>query len=66
MLAPGGELLLCHWQHPTSDVPLDGVLVHEQAAMMLRSHHRASYVDDDLRLDVWGDAASVASGEGRV
>ena len=29
---PGGELVLCHWQHPTEHVPLDGVLVHEQAA----------------------------------
>ena len=65
-LAPGGELLLCHWQHPTRDVPLDGQLVHEQAAAMLRSRRRASYEDEDLRIDVWGDGASIARREGRT
>jgi LmbE family N-acetylglucosaminyl deacetylase/SAM-dependent methyltransferase len=65
-LAPGGELLLCHWQHPTRDVPLDGPLVHDQAASVLRAGHRASYVDEDLRIDVWGDGPSVARREGRT
>ncbi len=40
-LAPGGEIVLCHWQHPTRDVPLDGQSFHEQAASMLRTGHRA-------------------------
>lgn len=65
-LAPGGELVLCHWQHPTRDVPLDGVLVHEQAAALLDLTLRATYVDRDLRIDVWGPAESVAELEGRV
>jgi LmbE family N-acetylglucosaminyl deacetylase/SAM-dependent methyltransferase len=65
-LAPGGELVLCHWQHPTQDVPLDGVLVHEQAATALRSRRRVTYHDDDLRIDVWGDGDSLARREGRA
>jgi LmbE family N-acetylglucosaminyl deacetylase len=65
-LAPGGELVLCHWQHPTRDVPLDGQLVHEQAASMLGPALRASFVDGDLRIDVWGDGPSVAHREGRT
>lgn len=65
-LAPGGEILLCHWQHPTTDVPLDGALVHEQALTMIRRARRATYVDEDLRIEVWGDAASLANQEGRV
>jgi LmbE family N-acetylglucosaminyl deacetylase/SAM-dependent methyltransferase len=65
-LAPGGELVLCHWQHPTTDVPLDGVLVHEQASTAIRLGRRATYVDDDLRIDVWGDADSPARREGRA
>jgi LmbE family N-acetylglucosaminyl deacetylase/2-polyprenyl-3-methyl-5-hydroxy-6-metoxy-1,4-benzoquinol methylase len=66
VLAPGGELVLCHWQHPTQDVPLDGVLVHEQAATVLRAGRRATYADADLRIDVWGDAPSLARQEGRA
>jgi LmbE family N-acetylglucosaminyl deacetylase/SAM-dependent methyltransferase len=65
-LAPGGELVLCHWQHPTEHVPLDGVLVHEQARTALRLRRRATYLDDDLRIDVWGDADSIARREGRA
>ncbi|WP_377640180.1 PIG-L family deacetylase [Oryzobacter terrae] len=64
-LAPGGELLLCHWQHPTTDVPLDGRLVHDQAASQLGLHRRASYADEDLRIEVWGDGPSLALREGR-
>ena len=65
-LAPGGEIVLCHWQHPTRDVPLDGQLVHEQAASMLSTGHRASYVDEDLRIDAWGGGPSIARREGRT
>jgi LmbE family N-acetylglucosaminyl deacetylase/2-polyprenyl-3-methyl-5-hydroxy-6-metoxy-1,4-benzoquinol methylase len=65
-LAPDGEIVLCHWQHPTQEVPLDGVLVHEQAASMLRTPHRAAYVDADVRIEVWGDGPSPARREGRV
>jgi hypothetical protein len=65
-LAPGGELVLCHWQHPTEQVPLDGALVHEQAGSALRLRRRATYLDDDLRIEVWGDSDSLARREGRT
>ncbi|MGB3829487.1 MAG: bifunctional PIG-L family deacetylase/class I SAM-dependent methyltransferase [Ornithinimicrobium sp.] len=65
-LAPGGELVLCHWQHPTNGVPLDGVLVHEQAVALLGYPPRARHVDEDLCIEVWGDAPSVAESEGRT
>ena len=65
-LAPGGEVLLCHWQRPTTDVPLDGVLVHEQAATVLSGTRRAEYVDEDVRIEVWGDPLSLAEQEGRA
>jgi LmbE family N-acetylglucosaminyl deacetylase/SAM-dependent methyltransferase len=65
-LAPGGEIVLCHWQHPTEQVPLDGPLVHEQADTALGLRRRATHHDDDLRIDVWGDADSPARREGRT
>lgn len=65
-LAPGGELLLVHWQHPTRDVPLDGRLVHEQAETILADlPHTGHYLDADLRLDGWGGPESIAALEGR-
>ena len=65
-LAPGGELVLCHWQHPTERVPLDGALVHEQAATALSLERKGTYVDEDVRIEVWGDGGSLARREGRV
>ena len=65
-LAPGGELVLCHWQHPTEQVPLDGALVHEQAATALDLDRRATYLDEDVRIEVWGDGGSLAQREGRA
>lgn len=34
-LKPGGELLLCHWQHPVKGWPLDGGQVHALAREIL-------------------------------
>jgi SAM-dependent methyltransferase len=66
-LAPGGEVVLCHWQHPTQDVPLDGALVHEQAAGVFALPRRVEYSDADLRIEVWGGGPdSVAEQEGRT
>ncbi len=65
-LTPGGELVLCHWQHPTNNVPLDGLLVHDQARSVLGRPPRASHLDEDLCIEVWGEAPSVAASEGRV
>ncbi|MEO7421082.1 MAG: bifunctional PIG-L family deacetylase/class I SAM-dependent methyltransferase [Ornithinibacter sp.] len=65
-LAPDGELLLCHWQHPTVGVPLDGPLVHQQATSVLGREPRASYRDGDLLIDTWREGQSLAEREGRA
>ncbi len=65
-LAPGGELVLCHWQHPTNRVPLDGLLVHEHARCVIGRQLRARHIDEDLCIEVWGGAPSVAASEGRI
>lgn len=64
-LAPGGEIVLAHWQHPTSGIPLNGSLVHTQACHAFDLQRRVRYADADLRIDVWGSPASVARVEGR-
>lgn len=65
-LAPGGEVVLVHWRHPTEGVPLDGPAVHAQAAAALADlGHRVRHADADVLVDVWGGPASVAAAEGR-
>ncbi|MGB5951099.1 MAG: bifunctional PIG-L family deacetylase/class I SAM-dependent methyltransferase [Ornithinimicrobium sp.] len=64
-LADGGELLMCHWQHPTLDIPLDGVLVHEQAEALMGRSPSASYHDEDVSILLWSSSSSVAEREGR-
>ncbi|KRE60820.1 bifunctional PIG-L family deacetylase/class I SAM-dependent methyltransferase [Nostocoides sp. Soil756] len=65
-LAPGGEVVLVHWRHPTDGVPLDGPAVHAQAATAFSDlGHRVRYADADVLVDVWGGPASVAAAEGR-
>ncbi|MCY7402098.1 MAG: bifunctional PIG-L family deacetylase/class I SAM-dependent methyltransferase [Nocardioides sp.] len=64
VLAPQGEVLLCHWRRPTRDVPLDGPLVHRQARAALDLPLVSSYADDDVVLDVWSAADSPATREG--
>lgn len=59
VLADSGEIVLVHFQHPTSDIPLDGGLVHEQAASVFELPRRARYVDADVAIDVWGEPVSV-------
>ena len=65
-LAEGGEIVLVHWQHPTEDIPLDGLLVHEQARRVLDLPLRATYCDVDVRIDSWGGPLSIAEMEGRA
>lgn len=52
-LAPGGELLACHWRHPIEGGELDGDAVHRllDATPGLQSvvHHR----EVDLVIDLW-------------
>lgn len=64
VLAEGGEIVLCHWRHPTSDIPLDGPLVHAQARRALDLPRRVAYRDDDVLLDVYGAGPSVAERDG--
>lgn len=53
LLADGGELVLVHWSHPTTDIPLDGVAVHAQVRSVL-GEPRVAYRDADVLLDVYG------------
>lgn len=62
-LRAGGEIVLVHWQHDTTDVPLGGRFVHAQAATMLDLARTAHYVDADVVLDVYGGPASIAAEE---
>ncbi len=66
VLTPGGELVLCHWQHATRHVPLDGILVHQQARDMMGEAPRARHLDEDLCIEIWGEGPSVAREEGRA
>ncbi|WP_136064085.1 SAM-dependent methyltransferase [Modicisalibacter radicis] len=64
-LAPGGELLACHWRHPIRGGELDGDGVHRllDATPGLQPvvHHR----ETDLAIDLWSRAGdSLAQREG--
>ena len=66
-LAPGGEVLLVHWRHPTVGTPLHGPAVHELAAAALADlPHSAHYRDADVAIDLWGGMRSLAEQEGRT
>ncbi|MPZ04160.1 hypothetical protein F3W83_15920, partial [Micrococcus luteus] len=57
-LAPGGELLLCHWRHPIEGWPLDGDAVHARVAADPRWRLRTELVEDDFRLSLHVRAAA--------
>ena len=42
LLAADGEVVLCHWQHPVRDLPLDGPAVHAQAAVVVEGEGRSA------------------------
>lgn len=50
-LAPGGDLLLCHWLHPIEGWELDGEQVHE-LARELGWHNIVNHREEDFLLDV--------------
>lgn len=54
LLADGGEIVLCHWRHPTTGIPLDGPLAHRQAHAMLDLPLRVRHEEPDLLLSVHG------------
>ena len=57
-LAPGGELLLCHWRHPVEGWPLDGDAVHARVAADPRWRVVTELVEEDFRLSVHVRAAA--------
>lgn len=57
-LAPGGELLLCHWRHPVESWPLDGDAVHARVAADPRWRVVTELVEEDFRLSVHVRAAA--------
>lgn len=50
-LAPGGDLLLCHWLHPIDGWELDGAQVHEMARE-LGWKNVVTHREEDFLLDV--------------
>jgi LmbE family N-acetylglucosaminyl deacetylase/SAM-dependent methyltransferase len=63
-LAPGGELLACHWRHPVADYPLSGDEVHARIAR-LGLRRLVAHEEEDFVLEVWSsDDRSVARREG--
>jgi SAM-dependent methyltransferase len=52
-LAPGGELLLVSWRHPTQDIPLDGPAVHDQVRAVCGAWSALTLVEDDVLIDCY-------------
>lgn len=52
-LAPGGELVLVHWRHATTDIPLDGPSVHAAARTVLAPLVRSRHEDPDFLVDTF-------------
>ena len=50
-LAPGGEVVLVDWRHPTHDIPLDGPAVHGQVRAALGRWARVEHVEQDVLVD---------------
>jgi LmbE family N-acetylglucosaminyl deacetylase/SAM-dependent methyltransferase len=64
-LAPGGELLLCHWHHEVEDYPLTGDAVHRAADALAGVERFIHYVDADFILALYSaDPRSVAQRTG--
>lgn len=52
-LAPGGELVLVHWRHPTKNIPLDGLSVHRQVRAILAPWSTITHVESDVFIDAY-------------
>lgn len=50
-LAPGGEILLVHWRHPTKHIPSDGPTVHGQIRAVCERWSTSSHAEPDLLVD---------------
>jgi hypothetical protein len=63
-LAPGGDLVACHWRHAIGDCRWSGDAVHEALAQALPVPRIWSLVDPDFRLEVWSsDRRSIGERE---
>ncbi|GGB87910.1 hypothetical protein N798_07235 [Knoellia flava TL1] len=47
-LAPGGEVVLVDWRHPTEDIPLDGPAVHAQVRAALARWACVEHAERDV------------------
>lgn len=55
LLRDEGEVVVVDWRAGSSDLPLDGELVHDQLTTALADlGHRLTYRDDSALIDVWG------------
>lgn len=61
-LAEDGEIVLCHWRHPTTGIPLDGPLAHRQAHAMLDLPLRVRHEETDFLLSVHGGRSLTTRG----
>ncbi|WP_404385984.1 PIG-L family deacetylase [Knoellia locipacati] len=52
-LAPGGELVLVDWRHPTERIPLDGPAVHRQVAEVCGRWASVTHVERDVLVDCY-------------
>lgn len=52
-LAPGGELVLVDWRHPTERIPLDGPTVHTIAAAVCGPWATVNHVERDVLVDCY-------------
>jgi SAM-dependent methyltransferase len=66
-LAPGGDIVACHWRHPIAGCRLDGDAVHAALSQALGLPCVWLLADPDFRLEVWSaDARSVGTREALV
>ncbi|GEQ13068.1 hypothetical protein KLO01_11150 [Knoellia locipacati] len=52
-LAPGGELVLVDWRHPTEHIPLDGPAVHALVRSVCHEQATVTHVEPDVLLDCY-------------
>lgn len=52
-LAPGGELLLVDWRHPTERIPLDGPTAHRLVRQVCERWLAVRHVETDVLIDLY-------------
>lgn len=54
-LAPGGDIVACHWRHPIPGCQQDGQAVHAALSVALQLPSVWALMDPDFVLQVWSD-----------